>query len=43
MIVFVVVEAFDGCFLDRAVHAFDLAVGPRVTWLGEVALVFRTG
>jgi len=30
-----VVEAFDGCVLDGAVHAFDLAVGPRLAWLGQ--------
>ena len=27
--------AFDGGFLDGAVHAFDLAVGPRVLDLGQ--------
>lgn len=30
-----VVIALDGCLLDCAVHAFDLAVGPRVPGLGE--------
>lgn len=30
-----VVEAFDGCFLDRVVHPLDLTVGPRVVRLGE--------
>lgn len=28
-----VVEALDGRVLDRAVHAFNLAVGPWVLWL----------
>lgn len=31
----VVVIALDLCFLDRAVHPFDLAVGPGVLHLGE--------
>ena len=35
LVVIVVVEALDGCFLDRAVHAFDLAIRPRVPDLGE--------
>jgi hypothetical protein len=26
------------CFLDRAIHAFDLAVGPRVVGLGEAVI-----
>ena len=30
-----VVEAFDGCVLDGAVHAFDLAIRPWVLDLGE--------
>ena len=30
-----VVEAFDGCLLERPVHAFDLSVGPRVSRFGE--------
>ena len=35
LVVIVVVEAFDGRLLDRAVHAFDLAICPRVPDLGE--------
>lgn len=35
LVVAVVVIAFDGGFLDSAVHALDLAVGPRVVGLGE--------
>ena len=31
----VVMEAFDGRVLDRAVHSLDLAVGPRVVGLCE--------
>jgi hypothetical protein len=30
-----VVEAFDRCLLDGAVHALDLAVGPRVLGLDQ--------
>src|SRR4051812_28480517 len=33
LVMALVVEAFDGRILDRAVHAFDLAVGPWVPWL----------
>ena len=33
-----VVIAPDGGFLERAVHSFDLAVGPWVMWLGEAVL-----
>ena len=33
-----VVEAFDGCVLDGAVHPFDLPVGPWVVRLGEAML-----
>ena len=29
----VIVEVFIRCFLDRAVHPFDLPIGPRVPWL----------
>jgi hypothetical protein len=29
------VEALDGSVLDRAVHALDLVVGPRMLWLGQ--------
>ena len=28
-------EALDGCLLEGSVHALDLAVGPRMFWLGE--------
>jgi len=30
LIVVVVMEAFDGCVFDRAIHPLDLAVGPRM-------------
>ena len=33
-----VVEALDGSFLNRAVHALDLAVRPRVRWFGQAVL-----
>ena len=33
-----VVEAFDGRLLDGAVHSFDLAIGPRMVWLGQAVL-----
>lgn len=35
VLVGLVVEAFDGCFFEGSVHAFDLAVGPGVLGLGE--------
>ena len=35
LLVVIVMESFDGRVLDGAVHAFDLAVGPRVFDLGE--------
>lgn len=35
MIVSIVVVALDGRFLDRAVHAFDLAIGPGMLDLGQ--------
>ena len=35
LFVVVVAEAFHGRFLDRAVHAFDLAIRPRVFDLGQ--------
>ena len=35
LIVAVVVEAFHGRILDRAVHSLDLAIGPRVSDLGQ--------
>lgn len=35
LVVAVVVEALDGCLLDRAVHPLDLAVGPRMVRLGQ--------
>lgn len=34
----VIVKAFDGGFLDGAVHPLDLAVGPRVLDLGQTVL-----
>ena len=42
LVVIVVVEAFHGRLLDRAVHAFDLAVRPGMLDLGEpvVDLIF---
>jgi hypothetical protein len=38
LVVRFVMIAFDGRLLDRTVHPFDLAVGPRVTWFGEAVL-----
>ena len=42
LVVVVVVEAFDRRLLDRPIHPFNLAIGPRVFDLGEpvVDLVF---
>ena len=34
----VVVIALDGGFLDRAVHTFDLTIGPRMPDLGQLVL-----
>lgn len=34
----VVVKAFDGGLLDRAVHPFDLSVGPGMVGLGQPVL-----
>ena len=30
-----VMEALDGCVLDGPFHAFDLAISPRMAWLGQ--------
>ena len=38
LVVVVVVETFDGGFLDCAVHSFDLAVGPGVVGLSQPVL-----
>ena len=38
LFVVVIVEAFDGGILDRAVHPFDLAIGPGVLDLGQAVL-----
>lgn len=38
LVVIVVVEAFHRRLLDRAVHAFDLPVGPRMLHLGQAVL-----
>jgi hypothetical protein len=43
LIMVVVIEAFDGGLLDRAVHPFDLTVGPRVFWLGRSVLDIGLG
>jgi len=38
LVVALVVEALDGRFLDRSVHAFDLAIGPGMLGLGETVI-----
>lgn len=38
LIVAVMVEALNGGVLDRAVHALDLTVGPRMVGLGQPVL-----
>ena len=43
LVVTVVVTALDGRVLDRAVHALDLAVGPRVLGLGQPVLDIELG
>jgi hypothetical protein len=39
----VVVVSFDGCFFDRPVHSFDLAVRPGMACLGESAVEIGLG
>ncbi len=34
----VIMKAFDSCFLDRAVHPLDLAIGPGVIGLCQAML-----
>mgnify|MGYP007000750092 CR=1 FL=1 len=38
LIVSIVMVAFDGCFLDRSVYAFDLTIGPGMLDLGQAML-----
>ncbi len=38
LLVIVVVEAFDGGFLDRPVPPLDLAIGPRMLHFGQAML-----
>ena len=38
LVVVFVMEAFDGCLLDGAVHSFDLAIRPGVVRLGQSVL-----
>lgn len=38
LVVAVVMVALDGRLLEGPVHALDLAIGPRVVWLGEPML-----
>ena len=38
LVVVVVMETFDGCVLDGAVHAFNLAIRPRVLGFGRPVL-----
>lgn len=33
-----IVVTFDGCFLDRAIHPFYLAIGPRMADLGQAMI-----
>ena len=35
LLMVVIMEAFDGCFLDRPVHSLDLTICPRVLWLRQ--------
>ena len=41
----VIAEALDGRVLDGPVHAFDLAIGPRMLWAGRAMIDngLRTG
>lgn len=38
LVMTIVVEAFDGCIFDRAVHPLDLPIGPWMVRLGEAVL-----
>ena len=38
VVVFIVVS-FNGCVLDRAVHALNLTIDPRMVWPGQPVLV----
>ena len=38
LILTIVVIPFDGRVFNRAVHALDLSVRPRVVWLGQAML-----
>ena len=38
LVMAIVVIPFDGRVLNRAVHALDLSVRPRVVWLGQAML-----
>ena len=38
LVMVIVVEALDGCVFDRAVHALNLAVGPRMVRLCQTML-----
>jgi hypothetical protein len=33
-----VMQAFNGCFLDGAVHAFSLTIGPWMSRFGEAVI-----
>ncbi len=33
-----IVVSFNGCVLDRAVHALNLIIGPRTVWLSQLML-----
>ena len=39
----VIVETLDGCVLDCAVHALDLAIRPGVLWFGRAVLDAERG
>ena len=38
LVMVIVVIPFDGSVFNRAVHALDLPVRPRVVWLGQAML-----
>ena len=43
LVVTVVVIAMNGRLFDRAVHALNLAIGPRMPWLGEPVINVMNG
>ena len=43
LIMIVIVIAMNRCLFDGAVHPLDLAIGPRMLWLGEPVINVVSG